>query len=129
MRVKQRLLACPISGKKNPLSRGIMNCKGEHSAEMPDAVRIPSPIRLEYYLGVRRGSELVPPRYELFAKLHKVIDFTVKRNAQRPRSVDHRLTASRRKVDNRQAAVTEPNATISREPFAPIVGTAMAHRR
>jgi hypothetical protein len=63
---------------------------------------------VDNYLGVATGAEGVAERRKLCHQWLKIIDFTVVDDANRPVFIVERLI-TRREVDDRESAVSEPN--------------------
>src|SRR3984893_928531 len=64
---------------------------------------------MDNYLGVATGAEGVAERRELCHQWLKIIDFAIVDDANRPVFIVERLI-TRREVDDREPAVTEPNS-------------------
>src|SRR5262249_30407159 len=77
--------------------------------------------------GVRLRSEAVTLRFQLAPQRAVVIDLAVERDGETPVRRGHRLGAGIREIDDREAAVREPDPSIRRQPRARAVWTALDH--
>ena len=66
--------------------------------------------------GVARASEKVPSRTKIARNLAVVVDLSVVREPEPAIFARHRLVTRRRKVEDRQAAVTEDDGRVDQEP-------------
>ena len=56
-----------------------------------------------------------------------VVDLAIERDAEIAIAAPHRLEACVREIDNRQAAMGQPDATIFRDPKTFAIGSAINH--
>src|SRR6266581_3899954 len=125
-KIVERLDAKPVAGEKQFAAAGVENCKGEHPDEALEARRAPTTIREEKHLRVALRAEGISLRLQVAAELAEVVDFAVVHHDIASRSVAHGLVPGRRKVDDRQSVMGEPDRTLG--PKALVVGTAVPRR-
>lgn len=95
---------------------------------LKQAVEPPLLVAVDQHLGVTViGTELVPAGDELGPELGVIVDFTVESDDDRAVLVAHRLRRGDVEVDDREAAVTEANSAVVRNPAVSAVRPAMRH--
>jgi hypothetical protein len=97
--------------------------KGEHAAEMAEAVEPPAIICSEDRFGIG-GRPEIPVRPELVLQFAVVVDLAVERDDAAVGCL-HRLAPGARKIDDREPAMRQPASGIRRAPEALAIRSAM----
>src|SRR5208337_3906857 len=105
--VIERLDSHGIARQQEPLSRRIPEGKGKHAAQPRQAGLAPHPIGSQNYFRVGMAVELGADTLKFLAKLAEVVDLAVEDDPIAGDRILHGLMPERRKVKNRQSAVTE----------------------
>ena len=123
----QRLLAGAVARQEHRRVAQVVEGHGEHAVQPGEHVVSPLPVRGEDHFGIAAGAEGVSQRFELRAEVEEVVDLAVEGDAELARGIEHRLMSGRREVDDRQAAVSKPDATVGGPPESRVIRTAMGH--
>ncbi len=100
--------------------------KSKHAIEKRQSfVDTPLLNRRQYYLRVRMAAKFMAHAFKGRTQLGEVINFPVKNNHVPPALGVHGLMTVRRKIENREPPVPEGNASLTINPYARIVGTAV----
>ena len=78
-------------------------------------------VEMKQDLGVGLAGESASGRFEHAAQLSEVVDFALERDDEPTVAEDHRLRFARRRIDDRQAPVRQPDAVLGVDPYAQVV--------
>ena len=98
-----------------------------HSVQAFQTLRAPLEIAVKQDLGVAGRAERMASRLQLPAQFDEVVNLAVEDQGDGTVDGAHRLVASRRQVENRQAP--EPERYLSREVSAFVIGPPMRQNR
>jgi hypothetical protein len=105
----ERLYPQAVAREQQALGRGIPDRKGEHAAQLRDAVRAELLVEVEDGLGVAVGAQHVPAGYEPAAQLLVVVDLAVEDDRFGAVFVEDRLLAPGQ-VDDTEPSHSETHA-------------------
>src|SRR6185503_2116764 len=108
----ERLDAVLVAGEEEALSRAVPNGECKHAIKPRDAIGPPFLIGVNDDFRVRWRVETVTFRLQLDAELLEVVKLAVVNDDDRPVLVGHRLVAEWRKIDDREAAMAEPDRPV-----------------
>ena len=127
VRIVERFNAERIAGEKERAFPCVPDRERIHPAKIVDHLRAFLGVKMEQYFGVAVRGELATSCLERRTQRWIVVDLAIEGDAEIAIAAPHRLEAGVREIDNRQAAMGQPDATIFRDPKTLAIGTAIDH--
>jgi hypothetical protein len=125
MAVEERLLSGAIARQQQAPPRRVVQPDGELAIQAPEKIISIFAIGREQDLGVRFRSKGISSLLQFPLEISVIVNLPIEHDLHVPRAVDHRLTTSGGKIDDRQTPMAERRRAIRGEPAALVVGPAM----
>ena len=123
--VEQWFDAKAVARKEQVAAGAVVNGNRPHAVEARQHGRSPMSPGFENDLGVAVAAKYAAELLKLLAQLYEVVDLAVVDDGETALAALHRLVATVGRVDDREAAMHEPDRVVCADPDAFAVGASM----